>query len=89
MDIRTDALLAAIRDALAVPYPGTPEARPAYADLVRYRSAAVRDAAAYAAATDDLETALATIDRAVADMPVTYPVDPLWSPLGMTAAVTR
>ena len=78
MDIRTDALLAAARDALAVPYPATPDARLAYLELHRDRSTAVRHALDQAAA-GDVDGALDMIEQAVAAMPVTYPVDQMWT----------
>lgn len=85
LDICLQALLDAARDALAVPPPRTPEARMAYLELCQDRGSAVRYALDHASATGDVDWAVALIDGAVADLPVTYPTAPEWqSPLDRT-----
>ncbi len=74
-DITVDHLLTAIRDALTIPQPATPEARPAYLELARDRAAAVRYSVDHAIATGDIDHATDLIDGAVADLPVAYPTE--------------
>lgn len=85
IDTQTEALLAAVRDALAVPEPADPEARTAHLELARDRAAAVRYSVDHALATGDIEHATDLIDGAIADLPATYPTDPVWSSNGVTA----
>lgn len=88
IDTQTGDLLAVVRDALAVPYPGTTAGRTAYLELCRDRGDAARAALDHVLNTGDFDQAVAMVDQALAMYPVTYPTDARWSPRGMDAAVT-
>lgn len=72
IDTNTGDLLAAVRDALAVPFPARPEAWAAYLELARDRATTTRRAVDHAIATGDLARAVDLIDEAIAGSPVTY-----------------
>lgn len=81
IDTRTGDLLAAITDALTPPPATTCTDLMRRSALIRHRAQAVRDAVAHAHATGDLDAAVAMIDAAMREHPVTYMPGP--PPIGV------
>ncbi|WP_036553536.1 hypothetical protein [Nocardiopsis sp. CNT312] len=76
IDITTDDLLAAVRDALDVSPPGGADGHLPYLELVRDRGAVACRALGYAAASGDLVGALDMVDGALSRLPVAYATSP-------------
>ncbi|WP_304452017.1 hypothetical protein [Nocardiopsis sp. YSL2] len=72
IDIRTEMLLDALSDALALPPAATGNGAELRARLERRRTAAVRAAVDHARSSGDLTEAVERLDHALHDLPLCY-----------------